>query len=127
VTLVRKHLAYLGDDVRKAFPDDDSVNEALRVILKAAENLAAKSSTYANKRRRTPNYGEKTNCRVLAKSGRHILYATPIRQARRDLSDRVVANQRRLLQKEQPELKDMPQVQYVLQWREGDRWVTENN
>ena len=123
MALVRKHSAYL-DDVRIAFPDDESVNEALRVILKAAENLATKLPTRVHKRRRTPNYGDKTNCRVIVKSGQDILYKTPTRQARRDLRDRIVRNQRRLLHREHPELKTMRDVRY--QWREGGRWVTDN-
>ena len=42
------NLVLLEPDVRKAFPDDESVNEALRVIAKAAKRLvrpARKSST----------------------------------------------------------------------------------
>ena len=41
------NLVLLEPDVRKAFPDDESVNEALRVMAKAAKELAktvAKSS-----------------------------------------------------------------------------------
>jgi hypothetical protein len=34
------NLVLLEPDVRKAFPDDESVNEALRVIAKAAKRLA---------------------------------------------------------------------------------------
>jgi hypothetical protein len=33
------NLVLLEPDVRKAFPDDESVNEALRVIAKAAKRL----------------------------------------------------------------------------------------
>jgi len=33
------NLVLLEPDVRKAFPDDESVNEALRVIVKAAKRL----------------------------------------------------------------------------------------
>jgi hypothetical protein len=33
------NLVLLDQDVRKAFPDDESVNEALRVIAKAAKRL----------------------------------------------------------------------------------------
>jgi hypothetical protein len=33
------NLVLLDRDVRKAFPDDESVNEALRVIAKAAKRL----------------------------------------------------------------------------------------
>lgn len=38
------NLVLLDSDVRKAFPDDESVNEALRVIVKAAMQLAVRSS-----------------------------------------------------------------------------------
>jgi hypothetical protein len=34
------NLVLLEPDVREAFPDDESVNEALRVIVKAAKSLA---------------------------------------------------------------------------------------
>lgn len=33
------NLVLLEPDIRKAFPDDESVNEALRVLAKAAKNL----------------------------------------------------------------------------------------
>lgn len=36
------NLVLLDSDVRKAFPDDESVNEALRVIAKAAKQQAAR-------------------------------------------------------------------------------------
>jgi len=36
------NLVLLEPDVRKAFPDDDSVNEALRVIAKAAKQQASR-------------------------------------------------------------------------------------
>ena len=35
------NLVLLDPDVRKAFPDDESVNEALRVIAKAAKQQAS--------------------------------------------------------------------------------------
>jgi hypothetical protein len=35
------NIVLLDSDVRKAFPDDESVNEALRVIAKAAKQQAA--------------------------------------------------------------------------------------
>jgi hypothetical protein len=38
------NLALLDRDVREAFPDDKSVNEALRVIAKAAKQQAARAS-----------------------------------------------------------------------------------
>jgi hypothetical protein len=127
VALVRKHSAYLDDDVRKAFPDDDSVNEALRVIIKAAENLASRPRAGANKKRRTANYADKTSCRVIVKSGRNTLYETPTRQSRRELRNRIINNQRRLLQLKHPELKTMRHVRYILQWREDGRWVNDEN
>src|SRR3989440_12833455 len=37
------NLVLLDSDVRKAFPDDESVNEALRVIAKAAKQQAART------------------------------------------------------------------------------------
>ena len=118
--------ALLDHDVRDAFPDDESVNEALRVILTAAQTLALRLSLRTKeKNRREQNYEEKMNCRVLAMSGKRVLFATPIRQSRPDLRKRIVSNQQRLLQNEHPELKNMTNVRYVLQWRNGDRWVND--
>ena len=37
------NLVLLDRDVREAFPDDESVNEALRVIAKAAKRQAARA------------------------------------------------------------------------------------
>ncbi|SRR6266487_5350160 len=37
------NLVLLDKDVRKAFPDDESVNEALRVIAKAAKHQASRA------------------------------------------------------------------------------------
>lgn len=37
------NLVLLDPDVRKAFPDDESVNEALRVIAKAAKQQARRA------------------------------------------------------------------------------------
>ncbi len=56
-------------------------------------------------------------------SGKKILYETPIRQSRPDLRMRIISNQRSLLQKEHPELKNAKDVEYVLQWLQEDRWV----
>jgi hypothetical protein len=47
------NLVLLEPDVRKAFPDDESVNEALRVIAKAAKRLAAPVRKSPAKGRRT--------------------------------------------------------------------------
>lgn len=123
---MKKKLSYptlLDHDIRDAFPDDESVNEALRVILTAAQKLAARLPIRTKKKRRKQRYEKKTNCRVLATSGKKILYETPIRQSRPDLRKKIISNQRRLLQKEHPELKNAKDVEYVLQWLEGDRWV----
>ena len=38
------NLVLLDSDVRKAFPDDEAVNEALRVIAKAAKQQAARAN-----------------------------------------------------------------------------------
>lgn len=40
---ITNHYALLERDVREAFPDDGSVNEALRVIAKAARQLASRA------------------------------------------------------------------------------------
>jgi hypothetical protein len=47
------NLVLLEPDVRKAFPDDDSVNEALRMIANVAKSLAMPSVT---RRKPTPNW-----------------------------------------------------------------------
>ena len=46
------NLVLLEPDVRKAFPDDESVNEALRVIAKAAKRLAALTRKKPERNRR---------------------------------------------------------------------------
>ena len=46
------NLVLLKPDVRKAFPDDESVNEALRVIAKAAKRLATPAQKSGAKSRR---------------------------------------------------------------------------
>jgi hypothetical protein len=91
---VKNKLSYptlLDHDVRYAFPDDESVNEALRVILTAAQKLAARLPI-RTKKRRTQRPEKKTKCRVLAMSGKKILYKTPIRQSRHDLRKRIISN-----------------------------------
>jgi hypothetical protein len=47
------NLVLLDRDVRQAFPDDESVNEALRVIAKAAKRQASRAGK-SPARRRTP-------------------------------------------------------------------------
>ena len=46
------NLVLLEPDVRRAFPDDESVNEALRVIAKAAKRLATPGRKHSAKERR---------------------------------------------------------------------------
>jgi len=48
------NLVLLEPDVRKAFPDDESVNEALRVIAKAGKHLS-------RNRKRPPKSGGQTS------------------------------------------------------------------
>jgi hypothetical protein len=45
------NLALLDRDVRKAFPDDESVNDALRVIAKAANQQASRPGKIAARSR----------------------------------------------------------------------------
>jgi hypothetical protein len=45
------NLALLDRDVREAFPDDASVNEALRVIAKAGQKQAARARKHPSKAR----------------------------------------------------------------------------
>ena len=44
------NLALLDVDTAKAFPDDRAVNDALRVVLKAAERLSGRTSPKRRKR-----------------------------------------------------------------------------
>jgi hypothetical protein len=46
------NLVLLEPDVRKAFPDDESVNEALRVLAKAAKRLVTPARRNSTKNRR---------------------------------------------------------------------------
>lgn len=46
------NLVLLEPDVRAAFPDDDSVNEALRVIAKAAKHQATRAGKSTARGRR---------------------------------------------------------------------------
>jgi hypothetical protein len=46
------NLVLLEPEVRKAFPDDESVNEALRVIAKVAKRLAMQARRSSAQRRR---------------------------------------------------------------------------
>jgi hypothetical protein len=46
------NLVLLEPDIRKAFPDDESVNDALRVLAKAAKNLVPRVRKTSAKKRR---------------------------------------------------------------------------
>jgi hypothetical protein len=46
------NLVLLDRDVREAFPDDESVNEALRVVAKAAKQQAARARKPASRGRK---------------------------------------------------------------------------
>jgi hypothetical protein len=55
------NLVLLDRDVREAFPDDRDVNEALRVIAKAAKQLVTRT-------RKTPSRSRKSSSRVRGKT-----------------------------------------------------------
>ena len=46
------NLVLLDSDVRKAFPDDEAVNEALRVIAKAAKQQTARGRNRGSRSRK---------------------------------------------------------------------------
>ena len=46
------NIVLLDRDVREAFPDDESVNEALRVIAKAAKQQASRARKASTRNRR---------------------------------------------------------------------------
>lgn len=46
------NLVLLEPDIRAAFPDDESVNEALRVIAKAAKRQASRAGKQSSRSRR---------------------------------------------------------------------------
>ena len=52
------NLVLLDNDVREAFPDDDSVNEALRIIAKAAKEQVSRAV------KKTSKHSRKTAPRV---------------------------------------------------------------
>lgn len=54
------NLALLDSDIRKAFPDDEAVNEALRVIAKAAERQAARAQTRGGRSRKRTSKSRRT-------------------------------------------------------------------
>ncbi|HMH45745.1 MAG TPA: hypothetical protein VK557_19815 [Pyrinomonadaceae bacterium] len=117
-----KYSALLDDDIRAAFPDDVSVNEALRTIVSAAQALANRTSISKTKRRKH-YYEKKTNCRVVAKSKGKVLYETPMLTSSPRKRKEIVSHQRKLLRQKHPELKNLKDVTYELEWFEGTRWV----
>ncbi|MCM3900627.1 MAG: hypothetical protein ND866_02875 [Pyrinomonadaceae bacterium] len=54
------NLALLERDVREAFPDDQSVNEALRVIAKAAKQQASRARKAPVRTKRQPSRSRRT-------------------------------------------------------------------
>jgi hypothetical protein len=48
------NLVLLDKDVREAFPDDESVNQALRIIAKAAKQQASRAVKKSSGRSRKP-------------------------------------------------------------------------
>lgn len=54
------NLVLLEPDIRAAFPDDESVNEALRVIAKAAKQAVRASKTPARARKSSSRVKRKT-------------------------------------------------------------------
>ena len=54
------NLALLDRDVRQAFPDDQSVNEALRVIAKAAKQQASRARKAPARTKRQPSRSRRT-------------------------------------------------------------------
>lgn len=54
------NLALLDRDVREAFPDDHSVNEALRVIAKAAKQQASRAKKTRVRTKRQPSRSRRT-------------------------------------------------------------------
>jgi hypothetical protein len=77
-----------------------------------------------NQRISTSREEPKRACRVVVveKYGK-ILYSTPTRHSRPDLRSQIISFQRRWLQNKHPELKSRSDVNYKLQWLEGDEWV----
>ena len=54
------NIVLLDRDVREAFPDDKSVNEALRVIAKAAKQQAARARKLPARTKRQPSRMRRT-------------------------------------------------------------------
>lgn len=58
------NIALLDRDVREAFPDDESVNEALRVIAKAAKRRVTPNRKSPTKVRRQPSQARSGKARA---------------------------------------------------------------
>jgi hypothetical protein len=58
------NLVLLEPDVREAFPDDESVNEALRVIAKAARRPVTQTRKSPTKVRRQPSQARSGKARA---------------------------------------------------------------
>ncbi|HKC65521.1 MAG TPA: hypothetical protein VKB86_17900 [Pyrinomonadaceae bacterium] len=54
------NIVLLDSDVREAFPDDESVNEALRVIAKAAKQQAARARNRGGRSRKRTSKPRRT-------------------------------------------------------------------
>ena len=115
----------MDSDIREAVPDDESVNEALIVISKAAQNLARRISIPTKTRQRKHYYEKKTNCRVRAMSRGKVLYETQMLTSSPRKRTDILRNQRKLPEKAHPALKKMKDVKYELQWFENVRWVND--
>ena len=120
------NIVKLDPDIRQAFPDDESVNEVLRAIVRATGYVTGRQQAPSKKRTRNQMHELKVNCRVLAKSKGRTLYKTPIRtSAPRKRSD-IIRYQRKWLEQEHPQLRRRGDVDYVLQWFKNGHWVTDN-
>lgn len=132
------HQALLDRDVRAAFPDDESVNEALRVIVKAAETLTSQRPRIqrepkpvhqprpAVKKRRKQSTQRQKACRVIVLSARgKIIYSTDELRSRPDLRKRILNHQRHRLKEKYPSLRTMRDAVYKLEWLVDGKWVVD--
>jgi hypothetical protein len=59
------NIVLLDPDIRAAFPDDESVNEALRVIAKAAKQQAGRATKLPASARKSPSKVRRKTARSL--------------------------------------------------------------
>jgi hypothetical protein len=59
------NIVLLDPDIRAAFPDDESVNEALRVIAKAAKQQAGRATKLPGSARKSPSKVRRKTARSL--------------------------------------------------------------